>query len=89
VIKDARDSWVQPDGVSVSNEMYLVPARSEFQAQFGRDDAAAAVSGIAGDADPHADVILPKKSVTAFPRCRFVRECFDPDAEHRRRQTTP
>src|SRR5580692_9595781 len=39
--------------------MYLVPARSQFKAQFGRDDAAAAVSGIAGDADPHADVILP------------------------------
>jgi hypothetical protein len=40
--------------------MYLVAARGQFEAKLRRNDAAAAVSGIAGDADPHADVILPE-----------------------------
>ncbi len=46
-------SGIQPDGVGVADEMDFVAAGGQFQAEFGGDDAAAAVSGIASDADVH------------------------------------
>ena len=54
VIVDARRTRVQPDGIGVGNEMDLMAARGQFQTEFGGDNAAAAVRGIAGDADLHS-----------------------------------
>ena len=44
---------VQADGIRVGDEVDFVAARGEFQPKLGGDDAAAAVGGIAGDADLH------------------------------------
>ena len=43
----------QPDRLRVGNEMDLVAALGQFQAEFGGDDAAAAVRRITGDSDLH------------------------------------
>ncbi len=54
VIVDAGRAWVQPDRIGVGDEMDVVAAGGQFQAQLRGDDAAAAVSGIAGNSDSHA-----------------------------------
>ena len=43
----------EAEGLRVSDEVDLVAAGGEFDAEFGRDDAAAAVGGVTGDADLH------------------------------------
>ena len=53
VIVDAWRSGIQPNRIRVGDEMDFVAARGQFQAQFRRNNAAAAVRGIAGDSDPH------------------------------------
>ena len=47
------------DGRGVADEMNVVAARSEFLAEFGGDDAGAAVSGVAGYANAH-DFEVPR-----------------------------
>jgi hypothetical protein len=44
----------QPDGLRVRDEVHLVAALRQFQAQLGCDYTAAAVGGITGDSDFHA-----------------------------------
>ena len=46
-------SGIEPDRVGVGDEVDLVPAVGQLQSQFGGDDAAAAIGGIARDADVH------------------------------------
>ena len=53
VIVDARGIGIEADRIGVGDEVDLVAAGGQFQAEFGGDDAAAAVGGIAGDADVH------------------------------------
>ena len=52
----------------IADEMDFVAAGGQFHAEFGGDNAGAAVRGIAGDADFHA-------SLTLTPRLR--RTCLD------------
>ena len=51
MVVDARRAGVEADRIGVGDEVDLVAARGQFQAELGGDDAAAAVRGIAGDAD--------------------------------------
>ena len=53
VIMNPRRARIQTNGVRVGDEMNLVPAVGEFEAQFRRDDAAAAVGRITSDSDVH------------------------------------
>ena len=53
VIVDAGDAGVQAYGVGVGDEVDFVAARGQLHAELGGDDAAAAIRGIAGDADVH------------------------------------
>ena len=50
---DMRIVEIHADGRSVADEMDVVAASGELLAEFGGDDAGAAVRGIAGDADLH------------------------------------
>lgn len=50
---DVRVVRIHADGRRVADEMDVVPARGQFLAEFGGDDAGTAVGGIAGDADFH------------------------------------
>ena len=43
----------EAEGLRVGDEVDLMAAGGEFDAEFGGDDAAAAVGGITGDADLH------------------------------------
>ena len=54
VIVDARHVGIETDGIGVADEVDLVAAVRQFEAELGGDDAAAAVGGVAGDADAHA-----------------------------------
>ena len=61
---------LEPEGERVGDEMNLVPPLRELHAQFGRDDARAAMRRITGDSDLH-DVILPDepgRGAPALPR---------------------
>ena len=53
VVMDARNVRIEADRVRVGDEVDVVAARGEFEAELGSDDPAAAVGGIAGDADSH------------------------------------
>ena len=53
VIVNVGMGAAQPNGLGIRNEMNFVIAFRQLQPQLGRDDAAAAVSRIAGDADFH------------------------------------
>ena len=67
VVVDARDIRIEPDGIGVTDEVDLVAASGQFEAQFRGDNAAAAVGGIAGDTDFHfCSVALTGRSV-AYP----------------------
>ena len=59
VEEDARQEHRQAERLLVGDEMDLVPARGERDAELGRHGAGAAVRRIAGDADPH--VALPSR----------------------------
>src|SRR6266478_522902 len=50
---DVRIVGVHADRRGVTDEMNVVAAGGEFHAEFGGDDARAAVSGVTGDADAH------------------------------------
>jgi hypothetical protein len=50
---DVRVVGVHADGRGVADEMDVVSARGKLLAEFGGDDAGAAVGGVAGDADFH------------------------------------
>ena len=50
---DARVVGVHADRGGVADEMDIVAARGELHAEFGGDDARAAVSGVTGYADAH------------------------------------
>ena len=50
---DVRVVGVHADRRGVGDEVDVVAAGGEFLAEFGGDDAGAAVGGIAGDADAH------------------------------------
>ncbi len=49
----------EAEGLRVGDEVDLVAAGGEFDAEFGGDNAAAAVGGITGDADLHRLPVLP------------------------------
>ena len=53
VVMNARNTGVEANRVGVADEVDFVAAAGEFHPQFRRDDAAAAVGGITGDADVH------------------------------------
>ena len=53
VVVDPGCIRIEPDGIGIGDEMNLMPAQGEFEAEFGGDDAAAAIGGIAGDPDFH------------------------------------
>ena len=59
VIVDTRQSGVEPDRIRVRDEVNFVAALRELEPKFRRDDAAAAVGGITGDADLHWMLMLP------------------------------
>ena len=69
---DARRTGVEADRVGVGDKVDLVPARGQFHAQLGGDDAAAAVRWITGDADVHAISVAhaAKPGATGFA-CRL------------------
>src|ERR1039457_5299554 len=69
---DARHILVEPYGIGVGDEVDLVAARGQFQAQLRGDDAAAAVGGITGDTNSHfCSVALTGRGVAyaICPRC--------------------
>ena len=78
VVVDARSARVEPDGVGVGDEVDLVAAVGQFQAQFGGDDAAAAVGGITGDSDLHLARLTSPAS--EFRRTRSARSGSRPAA---------
>ena len=53
MIEDVALPAAQAKGLRVGDEVHLMAARGELDAKLGGDDAAAAVGGIAGDADLH------------------------------------
>ncbi len=53
MIEDVGRIGIEADGVGVADEVDLVAAGGEFHAEFGGDDATAAIRGVAGDADAH------------------------------------
>ena len=53
VIADVFFAAVEAKGLRVGDEMHLVAARRELDAELGGDNAGAAVGGVAGDADLH------------------------------------
>ena len=59
----ARES----ERLRVSDEVDVVAARGEFNAEFGSDDSAAAVGGITGDADLHRSLSWPWASWLICP----------------------
>ncbi len=64
---DARESSVQANRVGVSDEVHLVATGGELHPQFGGDNSAAAIGGIAGDSDLHFDRLAPTGSRVASP----------------------
>src|SRR5579859_609526 len=68
VIMDSWDVLVEPYRVGISDEVHLMPAVGQLQAKLGSDDAAAAVSGIAGNSDSHNFGI---RLATPIWPCRF------------------
>ena len=54
MIVDVGCIRVEADGIGIADEMDFVSAQGEFHAEFGGDDAAAAVRRITGDADTHS-----------------------------------
>src|SRR6266545_4670661 len=63
---DARNAGVEADGVRVADEVDLVPAIRQLQAQLGGHDAATAIRWIAGDSDLHGATI--PRCGTSVPR---------------------
>ena len=55
---NAAVAGVHADGRGVADEMNFMAAGRELHAQFGGDDAGAAVSGIARDADAHENLFV-------------------------------
>jgi hypothetical protein len=55
---DALTVEAQADRRSIANEVDVVAARGELDAELGGDDAGAAVSGVASDADAHGGCFL-------------------------------
>ena len=53
MIEDVALSAAETKGLRIGDEVHLVTACCQLNAEFSGDDAAAAVSGIAGDADLH------------------------------------
>ena len=53
VVVDVGFAAGEAEGLRVGDEVDLVAARGELDAELGGDDAGAAVGGIAGDADLH------------------------------------
>ena len=76
VIMNARRTGVEPDGIGVGDEVDFVPARGQFHAQFGGDDAAAAVGGITGDSDVHGDKRSTREGIveSAWGNFRVTRD---------------
>ncbi len=52
---DPRAELPEPERLLVGDEVHLVAARGERDAEFGRERARTAVGGIAGNADLHED----------------------------------
>ena len=46
----------QTDGQRIADKVNVVTTRGEFFAQFGRDDAAAAIRRVTGDPDLHISI---------------------------------
>lgn len=68
MIKDAAFTPGQAEGLRIADEVNLVAECSQFNAEFGGNDAAAAVSWIARDSDAHRpasydDAPQPKDSL--------------------------
>src|SRR5438067_165178 len=68
MIVNARDARIEADGIGVSDEMDVVTAVGELEAELGGDDPAAAVGGVTGDSDSHGNGI--NLAVPIWP-CRF------------------
>src|ERR1700730_7370538 len=73
VKEDVRVGGIHPDGRSVTDEMDVVPARSELLSQLRSHDAGAAIRGIACDADAHETAALSPLRVAAVPYIKSVR----------------
>ncbi len=58
VVIDVGFAAGEAEGLGVGDEVDLVAAGGEFDAEFGGDDSAAAVGGITGDADLHRGPLL-------------------------------
>src|SRR5579859_3565368 len=58
VEEDVRVGEVHADRRRVADEMNVVAAGGKFLAEFGGDDAGAAISGITGDADAHGAALV-------------------------------
>src|SRR5262245_15828701 len=57
MIMNARRARVETNGIGIADEMHFVPAIGELHAQLGRDDATAAIRGIACDPDLHVGTV--------------------------------
>ena len=75
-------SGIQADGIGVRDEVDLVAAVGEFESELRGDDPAAAVGGIASDADVH----LAQRSKADLPMQILVGRCnvpaTEPDLHH-------
>ena len=54
MVRDAGNAGIEPNRVGVSDEVDLVPAIGELEAQLRCDDSATTVGRVAGDADVQA-----------------------------------
>ncbi len=60
VVVNAGSIRIQADGVRITDEVHFMAAMRQLHAQFRRDNAAAAIGGIARDADPHGFSMRPR-----------------------------
>src|SRR3954452_1586640 len=79
VIKDAGSSHIQADRGCVTDEVHFMPPVREFEPEFGGNNPAASVGGVASNANPHGSSISRKRFFgcgvtvqavsTIFPMC--------------------
>ena len=72
VEENMRVVQVHPDGWGVADEMNVVSAGGQFLAKLGCDDAGAAVSGVAGDANTHSFEFFQVRSEANIPALRVA-----------------
>jgi hypothetical protein len=70
MVVDSLDEIGQPERLGVRDEMDLMAASGKRDAQFGRDDAGAAVDGVTRDADLQGTSLRTRMMIRCFNSAR-------------------